>query len=134
MTTRCLPIAAALMLAVSIVSAAAQPASAPALPGASTPAAGKPAPRPLSPSELRESATPPGDLRPENPVVPQLSIPLGKKPVPVLAPEPRAQRRVGSASPVAGGIDDASARCEAEAGNAARAACRGKLAQTNPRR
>lgn len=132
MTTRCLPLAAALTLAVSIFGAAAQPASAPVLPGASAPVTGKPAPRPLSPSELRESATPPGDLRPENPVTPQLSIPLGKKPV--LAPEPRAQRRIGSASAVAGGIDDASARCEAQASDAARAACRGKLAQTNPRR
>ena len=105
MTTRCLPLAAALTLAVSIFDAAAQPASAPVLPG---------------------------DLRPENPVTPQLSIPLGKKPV--LAPEPRAQRRIGSASAVAGGIDDASARCEAQASDAARAACRGKLAQTDPRR
>lgn len=133
MTTRCLPLAAALTLAVSVFSAAAQPASAPALPSASAPAA-KPAPHPLSPSELRESATPPGDLRPENPVKPQINIPLGKKPVPALAPEPRAQRRIGSASAVAGGINDASARCEAEVGDAARVACRKKLAQTYPRR
>lgn len=133
MNTRCLQLALALTFAVSAFSAAAQPASAPALPGASAPAA-KPAPRPLSPNELRESASPPGDLRPENPVKPQISIPLGKKPVPSLAPEPRAQRRIGSASAVTGGIDDASARCEAEVGDAARAACRDKLAQTNPRR
>lgn len=133
MNTRCLPLAAALTLAVSVFSAAAQPASAPALPSASAPAS-KPAPHPLSPSELRESATPPGDLRPENPVKPQINIPLGKKPVPALAPEPRAQRRIGSASAAAGGINDASARCEAEVGDAARVACRKKLAQTNPRR
>lgn len=133
MNTRCLPLAAAVTLAVSIFNATAQPASAPPLPSASAPAA-KPAPRPLSPNELRESASPPGDLRPENPVKPQINIPLGKKPVPALAPEPRAQRRIGSASAVAGGIDDASARCEAEVGDAARAACRGKLARTNPRR
>ncbi|MDP3822748.1 MAG: hypothetical protein Q8R33_14855 [Burkholderiales bacterium] len=133
MNTRCLPFAAALTFAVSVFSAAAQPASAPALPSASAPAA-KPAPRPLSPNELRESASPPGDLRPENPVKPQISIPLGSKPVPPLAPEPRAQRRIGSASAVAGGINDASARCEAEVGDVARAACRRKLAQTNPRR
>jgi hypothetical protein len=134
MTTRCLPFAAALALAVSSFNATAQPASAPALPSASAPTAAKPAPRPLSPNELRESASPPGDLRPENPVKPQISIPLGKKPVPALAPEPRAQRRIGSASAAAGGINDASARCEAEVDDAARAACRSKLAHTQPRR
>jgi len=134
MNTRCLPLAAALTLAVSIFSAAAQPASAPVSPSASAPPATKPDPRPLSPSALRESASPPGDLRPEDPVKPQISIPFGKKPVPPLAPEPRAQRRIGSASAAAGGINDASARCEAEVGDAARAACRSKLAQTSPRR
>ena len=124
-----LPLAAALTLAAWMIASTAQPASAPALPSAA-----KPAPRPLSPNALRESASPPGDLRPKNPVRPQISIPFGKKPVPALAPEPRAQRRIGSASAVAGGVNDASARCEAEVGVGARAACRGKLAQTNPRR
>jgi hypothetical protein len=134
MTTRCLPLAAALTFAVSIFNAAAQPAAAAALPGASAPTATKPAPRPLSPNELRESASPPGDLRPEDPVKPQISIPLGKKPVATLSPEPRAQRRIGSASAAAaGGINDASARCEAEVGAAERSACRTKLAQTSPR-
>jgi hypothetical protein len=133
MTTRCLPLAAALTLAVSIFNAAAQPAAAPALPSASAPTAAKPAPRPLSPNELRESASPPGDLRPEDPVKPQISIPLGRKPVPTLAPEPRAQRRIGSASAAAGGINDASARCEAEVSDTARVACRTRLAQTKPR-
>lgn len=136
MNTRCLPLAAALTLAVSIFSAAAQPASAPVSPSASAPPAAKADPRPLSPTALRESASPPGDLRPEDPVKPQISIPFGKKPAPALAPEPRAQRRIGSASASAatGGINDASARCEAEVGDAARAACRSKLAQTSPRR
>lgn len=134
MTHRCLPFAAAFALAMCAFSAAAQPASAPGLPSASAPISAKPAPRPLSPSELRESASTPGDLRPENPVTPQINIPFGKKPAPVLAPEPRAQRRIGSASAVAGGLADAPARCEAEVGDAARAACRGKLAQTKPLR
>ncbi|MEQ1684491.1 MAG: hypothetical protein ABL916_12645 [Burkholderiaceae bacterium] len=128
-----LPLAAALTLAAWLISAVAQTATAPPLPSASAPTPGKPVPRPLSPTELRESASPPGDLRPVDPVKPQISIPLGKKPVPALAPEPRAQRRIGSASAAAGGIDDASARCEAETGNAARAACRTKLTTTNPR-
>lgn len=134
MTTRCLPLAAALTLAVCLFSAAAQPAATVAVQGASAPAVGKPVPRPLSPTELRESASPPGDLRPEDPVKPQISIALGKKPIPPLAPQPRAQRRIGSASAVAGGINDASARCEAEVGEAARVACRSQLAQTAARR
>ncbi len=132
MTTRCLPLAAAFTLAVSVFAAVAQPASAPVA-AASAPKVEQAAPRPLSPTALRESASPPGDLRPEDPVKPQISIPLGKKPAVPLAPEPRAQRRMGSASAAAGGINDASARCEAEVGNAARAACRNKLALTNPR-
>jgi hypothetical protein len=134
MTTRCLPLAAALTLAVSMFNVAAQSAATAAAPGASAPTLDKAAPRPLSPTALRESASPPGDLRPEDPVKPQISIPFGKKPVPALAPEPRAQRRIGSASGVASGINEDSARCEAEVGNTERAACRTRLAKTNPRR
>ena len=128
-----LPLAAALTLAAWLISAVAQNAIAPPMPGASAPTAVKPAPRPLSPKELRESASPPGDLRPEDPVRPQISIPFGKKPA--LAPEPRAQRRIGSASAAAaGGIDDASARCEAEVNIQARLSCRSKLAQPAAKR
>ena len=131
-----LPLAAALTLAACLISSIAQTATAPPLPGASAPTVVKPMPRPLSPTELRESATPPGDLRPQEPVRPQINIPLGKKPVASLAPEPRAQRRIGStsASAAAGGINDASARCEAETDTQARLACRGKLAQTAGKR
>ena len=128
-----LPLAAALTLAAWLISSVAQSAIAPPLPQASAPTAAKPAPRPLSPTELRESATPPGDLRPEDPVRPQISIPFGKKPA--LAPEPRAQRRIGSASAAAaGGINDASARCEAELDTQARLDCRNKLARTAGKR
>lgn len=129
-----LPLAAALTLAAWLISSVAQTVIEPPTPAASAPTASKPAPRPLTPSALRDSASPPGDLRPEDRVKPQISIPLGRKPVPAVAPEPRAQRRIGSASAAAGGINDATARCEAEVGDAARAACRAKLARTNPRR
>ena len=129
-----LPLAAALTLAAWLISSIAQTATAPALPEASAPTAGKPLPRPLNPTALRESATPPGDLRPEDPVRPQISIPFGKKPAPSLAPEPRAQRRIGSASAASGGINDASARCEAEVDSQARLACRSKLAQAAGKR
>ena len=130
-----LPLAAALTLAAWLISSIAQTATAP-LPAASAPTPVKPVERPLSPTALRESASPPGDLRPEDPVKPQISIPFGKQPAAPLAPEPRAQRRIGTASTAAtaGGINDASARCEAELGDAARAACRNKLAQTKPPR
>ena len=129
-----LPLAAALTLAAWLISSIAQNATTPPLPAASVPTESKPAPKALSPAALRESATPPGDLRPEDPVRPQINIPLGRKPVASLAAEPRAQRRIGSASAAAGGIDDASARCEAEVDTQARLACRGKLAQTAAKR
>ena len=80
----------------------------------------KPAPRHLTPTEARNSATTPGDLRPEEPVIPQISIPLGRKP-PGPAPAPKAPgRRDKVATP---GIDDAAARCRAQASSQARAAC-----------
>ena len=131
-----LPLAIALTLAAWLISSIAQTATAtaPAVPEASAPSAGKPAPRPLGPAELRESATTPGDLRPEDPVRPQINIPLGKQPKSSLTPEPRAQRRIGSASAANGGINDASARCEAEVDSQARLACRNKLAQASGKR
>lgn len=132
MNIRCLPLAAALTLAVSLFSAVAQTAAVPPASGASATPRVKPVPRALSPTELRESASTPGDLRPEDPIKPQINIPLGRKPAVSLPPEPRAQRRAGSAA--AGGINDASARCEAETEAQARIACRGKLAQTTPSR
>jgi len=64
-----LPLAAALTLAAWLISSVAQTATLPPLPplpplpSASAPTANKPPPRPLSPTELRESASPPGDLR-----------------------------------------------------------------------
>ena len=130
------PLAIALTLAAALVSSIVQTAMAttPAMPEASTPSAGKVVPRPLGPAELRESATTPGDLRPQDPVRPQVNIPLGKQPGPSLASEPRAQRRIGSASATSGGINDASARCEAEADPQARLSCRNKLAQASGKR
>ena len=127
MKTRCLPLAAVLMLAVSPFSAMAQ-ASAPApISAASTSPAAKPGPRLLTPAESRDSAPPPGNLRPERPVTPQISIPLGKKPPARLKPESRAVPR-GNA-PSASGIDNAAARCEAQSGEQVRAKCRDRLAR-----
>jgi hypothetical protein len=76
----------------------------------------------LSPAESRDSASPPGDLRPERPVTPQVSIPLGKTPPARAKPESRVVRPGKAAS--TGGIDDAAARCEAQSDEQARAKCR----------
>jgi hypothetical protein len=124
----CLPVAAALLLAVSLLSAEAQTVASPPISGASAVPAAKPIPRPLSPTELRDSASQPGDLRPEDPIKPQISIPLGKKPPTGSKLVSRAEPRSPAAS--AGGVNDASARCEAEADEQVRVKCRDKLAHT----
>lgn len=94
---------------------------------ASAPPAGKPEKKLLTPSELRDSATAPGDLRPERPVTPQVTIPLnkaGQVPAkPVLNPPPRAKPAPS------GGIEDAAARCGALADAKERDQCRDKLAR-----
>ena len=84
-------------------------------------------PRLLSPAEKRDNADAAAspDLRPERPVVPQLSVPLGRTPP---APTPSASRpRTGAATPP-GHIGDAAARCESLPGDLERATCRKQLA------
>ena len=134
MTLRTVPVAVALALAASSVGAMDPPAaSAPgAANAASAPRASKPDPRLRSPQESRDSATVPGDLRPERQVTPQISVPLGKSPPAALKLPARNVPR-GSAAPT-GGIDDAAARCEAQAAESARADCRAKLARPSPSR
>ena len=130
MRTHYLNFAAALALAVLPLATMAQ-ASAP-LPSSPHPAASapiliKPGPRLLTPHESRDSATQPGDLRPERPVTPQISIPFGKTPPPATAPNPNAARRNPSPGPA--GVEDAVARCEAQIGEQVRAKCRDRLAR-----
>jgi len=123
-TTR-LPLVAAALLAVSPWSTMAQTVVTRPAPTASAAAPTKPAPRVLTPDEKRETATVPGDLRPEGPATPQLSIPLGKtadKPT-----SPTAKR--GKTGSAAGGINDAVARCNAEVDDNERAKCRDRAAQ-----
>ena len=122
------PVAVTLTLAVALFSAVAQPLAPVPTSGASAVPMAKPVPRPLTPAELRDSASTPGDLRPEDPVKPQISIPLGKGP-------PAGSKLVSRAAPrnaaaPAGGVNDASARCEAEVDEQVRATCRDKLAHT----
>ena len=122
---------AALILALAPLAASAQGASPPA-PAASAPQAAASAPRTakqpsklMSPEESRDTAQ--HDLLPERQVTPQINIPLNKKgDVPEKPYGYTKSRKAGKAG---GGIDDAAARCQAQANAQARAACLDKLAQ-----
>ncbi|MEP6873327.1 MAG: hypothetical protein ABI887_03105 [Burkholderiales bacterium] len=94
---------------------------------ASAPAAAT-GPRLQSPAEKRGSADAVSapDLRPDRPVVPQISVPLGRTPP---APTPSASKpRSGAAAPP-GHIGDAAARCESMPGDQERASCRKQLSR-----
>lgn len=110
---------------------AAPPTMAPApAPASASAPAGKSAPggpRLRTPAETAARAAAPGDLRPERPVVPQVSIPLGKKKPPTTKRETRAMRNGTAAA--SGGVHDAAARCEALADAEERASCRAGLAK-----
>lgn len=104
-------------------SSAQAPAPAPdaSAPVAANPGSGLKTPKP---SASRENATVGGDLEPDHPVAPQLNIPLGKP-----VPSPLGTRIRNARKPPAatgGGIDDTVARCQSEADEAARAACRSR--------
>jgi hypothetical protein len=67
----------------------------------------------------------PGDVRPEEPVVPQISIPLGKTPpAPTLS---RAQQQRQDKAAAMGGVDDSVARCKAAKTPADRDVCLTRL-------
>ena len=108
---------------------ASAPSALPDLPAsaASTPSTARTGPRMRSPAETGNGATAPGDLRPERPVTPQISIPFGKKPAP---PTKREERVVQRGNPAAtGGVDEAAARCESQIDPGVRASCRAKMAR-----
>lgn len=133
MKVRCLPLAIALACAALPWGALAQAGSPAPTSAASAPPEAKPGPKPLTPQQSRESATMPGDMRPEHPAVPQINVPLGKKEPAPPKPPPKAARGASAAS-AAGGIDDAVARCEAEADAKARADCHARLARQSRNR
>lgn len=120
----------ALAVTGSVVHAqASAPSALPVLPGPAAPAAASaPAgPRLRGPAETGNRAAAPGDLRPERPVAPQITIPVGKRP-PTPAPKRNAPAAAsGGAAP--GGIDDAAARCDSQVDPQAQAACRAKRAR-----
>ncbi len=134
MKSRCLPLAAALAMAVLPCAASAQTSAPPPVSAASAsaPSTIPPGPRLQTPAQRRDSASPPGDLRPERPVTKQLSIPLGKNALPPSKSEARAARRGSTAA--SGGIDDSAARCEARADEQERASCRDQLTSKPIRR
>lgn len=80
-------------------------------------------PQPRSPSERRDSADPPGELRPDKPVVPQIDIPIGRAPAPTAPLSKERQARAAKAA-AAGGLDDSAARCLAQRQEKDRAQCR----------
>lgn len=96
---------------------------------ASAPLTAKPGPRLQTPAQLRDSASMPGDLRPEEHVTPQIVIPLRKAAPPTQA-QPAAARRGTAAS--SAGIDDSVARYEAQSSAQARAKCRAGLTKKAP--
>lgn len=119
-----LVLSCALPLAAGLVSA--QTGAAASAPAAATPASG---PRLPTPAESRERAQPVDEAQPAGKAMPQISLPLGKAP-----PAPLLPSRRRNAASAARGIDDAAARCEAEADAQQRAACRDRLARTEPKR
>ena len=96
---------------------------------ASAPLTAKPGPRLQTPAELRDSASTPGDLRPEERVTPQIVIPLRKTAPPTKARAAAARR---SAAASAAAIDDSAARCEAQSSAQARETCRASLTKKGP--
>lgn len=138
MTTRPHPIVATLTALLAVASpwnavhaqASAPPTWPAAPPTMASAPAGKAAPggpRLRTPAETAARAAAPGDLRPERPVVPQVSIPLGKKTPPTTKRETRAMRNGTAAA--SGGVHDAAARCGALADAEERASCRAGLAK-----
>jgi hypothetical protein len=126
-----LPLAASAQTVATPSNSAATPAPATAAaPAASVPLrspATQPAPRRQSARESSTNAVAPGKMRPERPVTPQISIPLGRTtpaPQPTPAPPPRAGNPTAT-----GGVDDAAARCQAEEDATLRAECRDRLAR-----
>lgn len=122
------------VLAVSFVgTAAAQPMPpGPVLPSASAPAPAASRPIPLRSTAVKaaENANEPGRMRPEQRVIPQISLPLKPSAGPLSA-APSASLPAGS---VPGAVNDGAARCLASSGAKALAACEPGLPASGPLR
>lgn len=84
-------------------------------PAASAPVQAKRQTRPLTTAEKLESVAPPGELRPERTITPQITIPLSKTP-------PDATHSQGRSAGSA--VNDSAGRCAAIADESQRARCR----------
>jgi len=84
-------------------------------PAASAPVPDKRQTRPLTSAEKLESVAPPGELRPERTITPQITIPLSKTPPDSTPSQGRAPASAG---------DDSAGRCAAIADERQRAMCR----------
>ena len=127
-----LPLLAALFGATAPALVLAQASAPPSMAASAAPSPAPAGPRVMTPAEQRrnvDEATAP-DLRPDRPVVPQISVPFGRKPPVPAAAASRAPRSGAVAPP--GHIGDAAARCESAPSDLERAACRKRLAQTKP--
>jgi hypothetical protein len=107
------------------VSAPASAASA----GPFGPRTAKPVKRPLTAQELRDSATFPGDMRPDDMPPPQVTVPLGRKPPP---PTPAEASAAAQDATAPGKIDDRIARCKGLADARQRDACTRAAAGSEP--
>jgi hypothetical protein len=129
---RTLPLLAALFGATNPALVLAQASTAPSTAASAASSPAPVGPRVMTPTEQRrnvdEASAP--DLRPDRPVVPQISVPLGRKPPVPAGAASRAPR--SGAAPTPGHIGDAAARCESAPDDLERAACRKRLAQTKP--
>jgi hypothetical protein len=107
------------LVGVAMLAQAQQPAGvpAPAASAASVPAPAKPARRPLTPEELRNTAQFPDGSQPERPVSPQVVVPFGRK------PGPQPETPASGAATVPGKINDQVARCKALAEPHRQSAC-----------
>ena len=110
-TVLCVIVAAVVSAITLAAEAAPAPTPAPVKAPAPTPSASS-APGVNPAVQASQNAAVPGDLRPENPVVPQVKIPIG-----------RAASVPANNSVTRGGIDDRAARCQARVSAEARAAC-----------
>jgi hypothetical protein len=127
MKVRCLPLAVALACAMLPMGVMAQASPTAPSSAASAPPAATLGPKQLTLQQSRDSATTPGNLRPEHATVPQINMPFGKTPAAAPKTQSNPPRGANAASGV--GIDDAVARCEAEPDRSVREVCRAQLAR-----
>lgn len=104
------------------------PASSPSSAAVPAAAASKPIPSRSTAVKAAENANEPGVLRPEQRVIPQITLPLKGRNSPSSA-APSASLPAGS---VPGAVNDGAARCLATSSAAEKAACERSLAASGP--